>query len=45
MDDRPKWGKQREFLFTIVGSCIGLGNVWRFPYLWIVFNLIIPFIS
>ena len=32
--ERPKWGRQREFLFTIAGSVIGLGNVWRFPYLW-----------
>ena len=28
-----KWGNQREYIFALVGGAIGLGNVWRFPYL------------
>jgi len=30
---RPKWDHSREFVFAVAGCAIGLGNVWRFPYL------------
>lgn len=33
MTGRQKWGQQREFIATVAGGAIGLGNVWRFPYL------------
>ncbi|XP_059205538.1 sodium-dependent neutral amino acid transporter B(0)AT1-like [Centropristis striata] len=32
-DDRPKWDNKAQYILTCVGFCIGLGNVWRFPYL------------
>ncbi|XP_040886067.1 sodium- and chloride-dependent betaine transporter-like [Toxotes jaculatrix] len=30
---RGKWANNMEFMFSMAGEIIGLGNVWRFPYL------------
>ena len=31
--DRAGWGNKIEFILAIIGYAVGLGNVWRFPYL------------
>ncbi|XP_078395744.1 sodium- and chloride-dependent transporter XTRP3A isoform X2 [Cetorhinus maximus] len=34
MDDvRPSWENPMQFVFACISFAVGLGNVWRFPYL------------
>lgn len=33
INPRGKWANKAEFILAMAGEIIGLGNVWRFPYL------------
>ncbi|XP_074481656.1 sodium- and chloride-dependent GABA transporter 2-like [Sebastes fasciatus] len=33
MEERGQWSNKIEFILSVAGSIIGLGNMWRFPYL------------
>ncbi|XP_018412764.1 PREDICTED: sodium-dependent neutral amino acid transporter SLC6A17 [Nanorana parkeri] len=32
-EDRPAWNSKLQYILAQIGYSVGLGNVWRFPYL------------
>uniref|UniRef100_UPI003AB02EB0 sodium- and chloride-dependent GABA transporter 3-like n=1 Tax=Centroberyx gerrardi TaxID=166262 RepID=UPI003AB02EB0 len=33
IEDRGQWASKTEYILVVAGNVVGLGNVWRFPYL------------
>jgi len=31
--EREHWGSYVGFIFASIGSAVGIGNIWRFPYI------------
>lgn len=31
--ERPAWGSKFQYFGMVISTAVGLGNVWRFPYL------------
>ena len=32
-ENRGQWGSKFGFIMAAAGSAVGLGNIWRFPYI------------
>jgi hypothetical protein len=32
MEERGQWESRTSFVLAAIGSAIGRGNIWRFPY-------------
>ena len=32
-EERDAWGAKTEYMLALIGYAVGIGNIWRFPYL------------
>lgn len=30
---RPKWARKTDYMLSVIGYCVSLANIWRFPYI------------
>ena len=47
MSNRTTWNSNFAFLMAMIGSAVGLGNIWRFPYIFYTYGqgtFLIPYI-
>ena len=33
MQNREQWGSKLGFILAAAGSAVGIGNIWKFPYI------------
>ena len=33
MQNREQWGSKLGFILAASGSAVGIGNIWKFPYI------------
>ena len=31
--EKEKWSRKAEYILSVLGYIVGLGNLWRFPYI------------
>jgi len=42
-EGRDKWTNPAEFLLSCIAMSVGLGNIWRFPYISVKVWNVVPF--
>ena len=40
VEERDQWGSKIEYILATAGNIVGLGNLWKFPYLCISMGVV-----